>query len=317
MRSDNQIVVRETEFGPGQTWAGVRHRLGMILVVTIAVVMVEAVVGSILLILVGQAGEQPDSIVEFGLLDTLLMVGFSVLVGTVLLTGPAVLAACLVTPLVVLAGWLGRRIGGRESWWWVPVVTAVVLLPVLGGALALGAGRPTASAVWLVATVGVVIPALGVRRLLLPGRRRLTGGAMFLRLAVGGPLAVVATLVLGGLGLWGGLMYEPPELTRAGAVGTWSDGEGGTLTLTSDGKVTAAGVPMYPHDTSTCSGSGIWKLRPGRGVWDQTVKTTVEGCFGLGPWEVIGTEDHPKLFVYIGGEGSENLYTLERAATSP
>ncbi|MFE7409424.1 hypothetical protein [Streptomyces laurentii] len=283
----------------------------------ISVVLVETVIGSILLVLVGQAGEQPDSIVEFGVLEAVLVAGFSVLVGTVLLTGPAVLAACLVTPLVVLAGWLGRRIGGRESWWWVPAVTAVVLLPVLGGALALGAGLPAASAVWLAATVGVVIPALVVRRLLLPGRPRLTGGAMFLRLAVGGPLAVIVTAVLGGLGLWGGLMYEPPELTRAGTVGTWSDGKGATLTLTADGKVTATGVPMYPHDTNACSGSGIWKLRPGRGVWDQTVKTTVEGCFGLGPWEVIGTEEHPKLFVYIGGQGSENLYTLERAATSP
>ncbi|BAU85227.1 hypothetical protein SLA_4339 [Streptomyces laurentii] len=225
MRSEHQEEVLVGEFGPGQTWVGVRHRVGAILVATISVVMVEAVVGSILLILVRQAGEQPDSIVEFGFLEAVLVAGFSVLAGTVLLTGPAVLAACLVTPLVVLAGWAGRRIGGRESWWWVPAVTAVVLLPLLGGALALGAGLPLASAVWFAATVAVVIPALVVRRLLLSGRPRLTGGAMFLRLAVGGPLAVIVTAVLGGLGLWGGLLYEPPELTRAGARCVGPDGE--------------------------------------------------------------------------------------------
>jgi hypothetical protein len=300
----------------------VRRRRGEIFATTLCVLLFETLAGGIVLFLGQMTQESPDSVFELGSLASVAVLGFVGILEFTLYAVPAVLGACvvacLVIPLVVLAGWAGCRIGGRESWWWVPVVTAGALWPVfVGGALVLGAGLPPTLAMWLVATAGLTIPALAARRLLLIGPRYLTGGAMFLRVAVGGPLAVLTTLALCVCGLWAGALYEPPVLTRAEVVGTWSDGKGGTLTLTADGEVMVTGVPEYPYHPGGCTGSGVWTLPSERGVWDQEVETDVEGCSYLGPWGVIGTEEHPKLFVHIGSPFSTKLYTLERTAPAP
>lgn len=34
-------------------------------------------------------------------------------------------------PLVVAAGWCGRRLCGREAWWWVPALAATATAPLV------------------------------------------------------------------------------------------------------------------------------------------------------------------------------------------
>ncbi|MFI6107528.1 hypothetical protein [Streptomyces sp. NPDC051310] len=48
--------------------------------------------------------------------------------------------------------------------------------------------------------------------------------------------------MLASIGLYAGIGYEPPQLTTKRVAGTWSDGRGGTLILTADGKATASRV---------------------------------------------------------------------------
>ncbi|RFC70164.1 hypothetical protein [Streptomyces sp. AcE210] len=43
-----------------------------------------------------------------------------------------VLTAVYVLPSLMLARWVGRYVSGRAAWWWVPVLTALWLLPALG-----------------------------------------------------------------------------------------------------------------------------------------------------------------------------------------
>ncbi|MEU6577159.1 hypothetical protein [Streptomyces sp. NPDC046805] len=166
-------------------------------------------------------------------------------------------------------------------------------------------------------TAALTATALVARRLLLPDRPWLSGGAMFGRVALYGTLAVATAGALAGIALYAGLAYEPPRLGAEGVAGTWSDGKGGTLTLTADGKAMATRVKTFDLDDSfdtvvhKCTGTGTWKYDPGAGPWAQEVDVFVDGC-QLDTWEVFGTFEHPKLFVYIGDPDNWDLYILRR-----
>ena len=86
---------------------------------------------------------------------------------------------------------------------------------------------------------------------------------------------------------------------------------------TADGKATATRIETFELDDSfktvvhECTGTGTWEYDPGTGPWSQEVAVFVDYC-RLGTWEMFGTLEHPKLFVYIGDPDSWDLYVLER-----
>jgi hypothetical protein len=131
-------------------------------------------------------------------------------------------------------------------------------------------------------------------------------------------LAVVSAGTLGGVSLYAGLAYEPPRLSMERVAGAWSDGKGGMLILTADGKATATGIETFDTDDSfervvhKCTGTGSWTYDPGAGPWSQQVDVSVEDC-SMDSWEVFGTPEHPKLFVYIGDPDNWDLYILQRS----
>ncbi|MFF3317435.1 hypothetical protein ACFYV5_18285 [Streptomyces sp. NPDC003035] len=115
----------------------------------------------------------------------------------------ALLSVVVVMPLLVTAGWLGREVSGREVWWWIPVPAAATsTLPAVVAAASVEAGPAGVLLAglggWIASTAALTIPALVARRLLLPDRPHLSGGAMFGWLCLHGTLAVgtVGTLAL-------------------------------------------------------------------------------------------------------------------------
>jgi hypothetical protein len=188
----------------------------------------------------------------------------------------------------------------------------LVVAGLLEAGLVAGLGGLVAGTVALAAT------ALVARRLLLRDRAQLSGSAMFGRVALYGMLAVVSAGTLGGVSLYAGLAYEPPRLSMERVAGAWSDGKGGMLILTADGKATANGIETFDTDDSfervvhKCTGTGSWTYDPGAGPWSQQVDVSVEDC-SMDSWEVFGTPEHPKLFVYIGDPDNWDLYILQRS----
>ncbi|MEV0040310.1 hypothetical protein [Streptomyces sp. NPDC050804] len=301
---------------PVQTQVRVRDRFGAVLTASMSVLSVEAVIGAIGFFMWGQTEESPGlPYNSLGIVFLVVMAPFLAAAGAVL---GALLSAGVVMPLLVVAGWLGRRLSGREAWWWVPVVAAAgAALPVLAVAVPAEAGLLAGFGGWLAVTAALAATALVARRLLLPNRPRLSGGTMFGRVVLYGTLAVVTAGTLAGIALYAGFGYEPPRLNTERAAGTWSDGKGGTLILTADGEATANRVETFDFDdffepvTHTCTGTGTWEYNPGAGPWAQEVVVSVDDC-PMDAWEVFGTPEHPKLFVYIGDPDSVDLYILQR-----
>jgi hypothetical protein len=183
----------------------------------------------------------------------------------------------------------------------------------MGGGVLAGLGG------WLALTAALAVPALVARRLLLPDRPRISGGTMFLRVALFGTLAVVTAATLATLALYAGIGYEPPRLSAQRVAGTWSDGKGGTLVLTADGRATATGVRTFEWGDSSeqvvreCTGTGTWEYDPGDGPWSQEVGVSVDDdACDMDGWQVFGTLEQPKLYVYIGDPDAWDLYVLRR-----
>ncbi|MFB6990703.1 MULTISPECIES: hypothetical protein [unclassified Streptomyces] len=308
MRSEMQVSV--------QTQVRVRDRFGAVLTASMSVLSVEAVIGAIALIAWGQTQESPGLPYNaMGIIFLIVMAPFVVAAGAAF---AALLSVGVVMPLLVVAGWLGRRLSGREAWWWVPALAAAgTAPPALATAVLVEAGLLAGLGGWLAVTAALAVTALVARRLLLPDRPRLSGGAMFGRVALYGTLAVVTVGTLGGLGLYAGIGYEPPRLSTERVAGTWSDGKGGTLILTAQGKATATRVETFDLDDSfepvvhECTGTGTWLYDPGSGPWSQEVDVSLDDCT-MDTWEVFGSPEHPKLFVYIGDPDSRDLYILQR-----
>ncbi|MET9427827.1 MULTISPECIES: hypothetical protein [unclassified Streptomyces] len=293
-----------------------RDRFGAVLTASMSVLFVEAVVGAIALFVWGQTRESPALPNNaMGVFFLLMMAPFVAVVGAVL---GALLSIGVVMPLLAVGGWLGRRLSGRETWWWIPALAAAGTAPaVLAAAQLVEADVLAGLSGWLVATTVLAAPALTARRLLLPNRPQVSGGAMFGLVALYGTLAVVMVGTLAGIGLYAGIGYEPPQLSAERVAGTWSDGKGGTLILTADGKATAADVETFDIDDAfepvvhKCTGTGSWTYDPGTGPWSQKVEVSVGDC-AMGTWEVFGSPEQPKLFVYIGDPDSWDLYILQR-----
>ncbi|MEU5718104.1 hypothetical protein AB0G71_20375 [Streptomyces sp. NPDC020403] len=301
---------------PVQTQARVMDRFGAVLTASMSVLFVEAVIGAIALFVWGRTQESPGLPYNaIGVIFLIVMAPFVAAAGAAL---GALLSVGVVMPLLAATGWLGRRLSGREAWWWVPALAAAgTAPPALAAAVLVQAGLPAGLGGWLALTAVLAVNALVARRLLLPDRPRLSGGAMFGRVALYGTLAVVTAGTLAGIGLYSGLGYEPPRLSTERVAGTWADGKGGTLTLTADGKATATRVDTFDFDDSfepvmhKCTGTGTWAYDPGAGPWSQEVDVSVDDC-SMDTWEVFGTFEHPKLFVYVGDPDSWDLYILQR-----
>ncbi|MFE6771914.1 hypothetical protein ACFVFD_23365 [Streptomyces fimicarius] len=303
---------------------GKKRPYGLSLLLSILVLHLEAAIMLVASIVYGVTQESPNTGVGGSAMFVLLLPVLAVFTTS----AAAVLSLALVLPTAWLSDVLGRRFGGREAWWWVPVVAAAVSLLVVGAVVALsgGAGPVAVTTGWLLTTAALTVPALLWR-----SRRKRVFGPVLLW----GVVAVVLTGVLGGVGLSTGLLreYRPPAITSADIVGTWSDGRGGTLTFTADGRVTAVDVdeetldvwgeygatdqePSGPQDGhKSCTGQGSWTFEPGADRWSQGVDVSFEAC-SYATWNIGGTESRPTLYQYIGDPDSWDLYKLTRSTGS-
>ncbi|MEW2414634.1 hypothetical protein AB0953_13020 [Streptomyces sp. NPDC046866] len=248
--------------------------------------------------------------------DNAALLGGLLSFGVIVAVLAFLLSALFVLPAVALADLLGRRIGGREAWWWVPLVTAVLVAPPIAVFEAYNRVEVRPVLVfWAVATAALSAGGLVARsRHPRPVRH----------VALWGTGLVAATGLLGALGLTAGLLpaYEPPAIGPATMAGTWIDHTSGTLVFTPDGRVTASGVGEHVPDdhpsgpSRRCSGSGTWSFEPGRDVWSQEVRVLVPGCSRTA-WRVGGTEGQPRIYRYVGRPGSGNRYQLRKATGGP
>ncbi|WP_330342184.1 hypothetical protein [Streptomyces sp. NBC_00557] len=300
-----------------QRQAGVGDRFGAVLAASMSVLFVEAVIGAIAFVVWAQTQERPG--LCYDAMSVIFLVVIAPFVAAAGAAFGALLSVGVVMPLLGAAGWLGRRLSGRETWWWVPAPAAAGTAPfVLAAAVLARTGLLAGLGVWLVVTAALTATALVARRPLLVDRPWLSGGAMFRRVALYGTLAVVAAGTLAGIGLRAGIGYEPPRLSREQVAGTWSDARGGTLILTADGRATAIGVETFDDSDDIlepvvhkCTGTGTWEYTPGTGPWSQEVDVSVDEC-PMDTWDVYGTREHPKLYVYIGDPDNWDLYILNR-----
>lgn len=236
----------------------------------------------------------------FGMLVLILLSPLLLLICGALALGTAV-------PLVELAEWTARRLRRRDAWWWLPLVAAVQCgVLVMAVALPFGAWR---GGLWWWAgvTVFVTVPALTARWALRPEPRHPVYALALTTL--GGVAAVVLTIAGGYAAFATGLVdaYRPPELTHRTVVGTWSDGEGGTLRLAADGTATATDVHRYEDDRPVrCAGAGSWEVAGG-----DTLEVRIPDCGDL-VWEALGTPERPRLYYFIGDPDAWNLYELRR-----
>ncbi|MFD9635299.1 hypothetical protein [Streptomyces violascens] len=285
-----------------------KRSYGRMLRVSTLVLLLEAALAVVVAMVLGQTRESPNAGGNYAL--GILALPFLAVVGVVL---AAVVSAVLVLPAIWLSDALGRRFGGRTAWWWVPLAIGAVTLATVVLMMPGDRAEWVRAIEWRLLAAGLLTaPALLGR-----SRRR----RLFVPVLLWGTLAVAGTGVVGALALGTGLLpeYRPPTVTPAALAGTWSDGKGGTLTLTPDGRATASGVDedtSFDDAVKKCAGQGTWMLRPGTTAWDQAVDVTVGDC-SREAWNVGGTESRVTLYHYIGDPDSWDLYELRKAPGSP
>ncbi|MGW1869805.1 hypothetical protein ACWCPS_30135 [Streptomyces mauvecolor] len=281
-----------------------KRSYGRMLLVSTLVLLLEAALAVVVAMVLGQTRESPNAGGNYAL-GILALPVFAV-VGVVL---AAVVSAFLVLPAIWLSDALGRRFGGRTAWWWVPLTTAAVTLATVVLMVPADRAEWARAIEWrLLVAVLLTAPALIGR-----SRRR----RLFVPVLLWGMLAVAGTGTVGALALGTGLLqeYRPPTLTPAALAGTWSDGKGGSLTLTPDGRAAASGVDEdtgFGDGVKKCAGQGTWTLKPGTNAWDQAVEVNVGDC-SWEAWNVGGTKARVTLYHYIGDPDSWDLYELRKA----
>ncbi|MCX5199205.1 hypothetical protein OOK31_35895 [Streptomyces sp. NBC_00249] len=288
-----------------------KRSYGRMLLVSVLVGCLEVALAVVVVLLYVRTQPPPDTPVDPTALAAGLL-SFGLLVGVIAF----LLSLVFVLPAVALADLLGRRIGGREAWWWVPLTTAALVAPPTAAFAAYNRVEVRPALVfWAVATLALSVGGLVAR----PRRP-----ALVRHVASRGTAVVAGTGLLGALGLATGLLpaYEPPAIGPATMAGTWVDHTGGTLAFTSDGRVTASGVGEHAPDdhpsgpSRQCTGSGTWSYEPGRDVWTQEVSVHVPGC-SWPAWGVGGTDRKPRIHQYVGHPGSGKRYELRKAADGP
>lgn len=224
-------------------------------------------------------------------------------------------AAAVVLPVAVLAAWLGRRFTGREAWWWVPLVSAgLMAVPMAVAAAWIGPGLALGS--WFVGSCGVAVSALLARQSVL---RREAGRSVVRARTVllYGTLSVAVVFALGGAAVQTGLMdaHSPPRITKGSLFGTWTDGGGGSLSLSPDGTAEAVALRHDPPEPATgderCEGTGTWRFVPDDDPWRQTVHVEVPDC-ALAEWSVGGTAGTLRLHRVSGDPDLPGVHTLTR-----
>ncbi|TRV74258.1 hypothetical protein FKN01_25010 [Streptomyces sp. 130] len=233
-------------------------------------------------------------------------------------------SAAVVLPVVQLSRLSARRAGRAETKRWCLAVCGVVAATaaVCAGvpALLLGGGWTVLPVVLLATFVGLVPAVLCTRAVTVVRRNGARFGLAALVLAGGALLSAV--VFVGGLVAYGtGLIqgYEPPRLTAAQLVGTWSDEHGGTLTLRPDGTALAHDLGARPEDETDdegapgrCEGTGTWAMGVSPSGTAQ-FELSVSGCMEGPGWHIGGTDERPTLYYWIGDPDSLNQYALERA----
>ncbi|MFI7351659.1 hypothetical protein ACIBSR_36065 [Streptomyces sp. NPDC049936] len=260
--------------------------------------------------------------------------GFSAYVGYLLVAVIAVVAlglagtvgsAVVVLPVVRLARWSARRTGRAETTRWSLAACGAfaTVAAVCSGvpAVLLGGSWTVLPLVLAAAFLGLVPAVLCARAVTV-----LNGtGARFGLAAVVSVcgLTLPAVVLVGGLVAYGtGLIqgYEPPRLTAANLVGTWTEDGGGTLTLRADGTAMADDLGLPAAEAASgggapekCSGSGSWARSESPSGTPQ-LDLTLSGCIeGIG-WQFGGTEEEPTLFHWIGDPDSLDRYILHRGS---
>ncbi|MEU3194956.1 hypothetical protein ABZ686_30995, partial [Streptomyces sp. NPDC006992] len=236
-------------------------------------------------------------------------------------------SASVVLPVVQLSRWSARRKGRTETARWCLAVCGAV-----AAAAALCIGVPTAllGGGWTVLPLVLLLGFLGLAPAALSSRGvtvlRGTGARFGLAAAVlGCGLALSAVVFVGGLAAYGtGLIqeYEPPRLTETQLAGTWSDDQGGTLTLRADGTAVAGELGVHDADTAAsgeahepCDGSGSWTKGASPSGTSQ-LDLDVSDCMAVSSWQFGGTEEQPTLFHWIGDPDSLKRHVLHRGASA-
>ncbi|MET9950219.1 hypothetical protein ABZ135_01540 [Streptomyces sp. NPDC006339] len=265
--------------------------------ISMLVLFLEAALLGVGAVVIGQTRPAPVAGHNaLGLLALPFLVAGGAVVGLALSSG-------LVLPVVRSGELLARRAGGRPLWWQSALAVAATapVAPFLGPWWWCGG--------WAALLLAVVVTARARR-----------GG--FVTLLAWGTLAVVSAGTLGGAALYSGVLvpYTPPRMSAEALVGSWTDGDGGTLTFTADGRVTARGVryeevgspDSFETVSRECTGTGRWVYQPSDTPWRQSVEVTIDACSWV-PWEVTGTDTDPVLYQYLGDPDAWDLYELRRA----
>ncbi|MFD9336227.1 hypothetical protein ACFWBF_17715 [Streptomyces sp. NPDC060028] len=101
-----------------------KRSYGRILLVSVLVGCLEVALAVVVVLLYVRTQPPPDTPVDHAAPAAGLL-SFGMLVGVIAFF----LSLVFVLPAVALADLLGRRIGGRESWWWVPLTVAALVAP--------------------------------------------------------------------------------------------------------------------------------------------------------------------------------------------
>ncbi|MEL5955158.1 hypothetical protein AADR41_10310 [Streptomyces sp. CLV115] len=179
-----------------------RDRFGAVLATSMSMLLVEAAIGTVVLVVWELIHASPDH--PYNAAGALVLI----VVTPLWAAAPcALLTVGVVMPLLVVAGRLGRRVSGREAWWWVPALAAAATaLPFLAAVVLEETGLPAGVGGWLAVTAALAATTLVARRLLLPDRPQLSGGTMFGLVTVYGTLAVVTAGTLAVIGLYFGIV---------------------------------------------------------------------------------------------------------------